>query len=413
MILKITLRPTKPFFFGSEGSFKELDKNNETDERRSSYLLCSQYFPQQTSVLGLLRHQLLLQSGLLPDSTKPLDPANRKKAAVLIGPRSFHADDETQDFGAIKGISPVYLQGSDGAICVPAPLDDQLRKDGKQMVFKWENRQPLLKGFMPKEGLVLKFQHPEVSKKNANLDTLFESTTRVGILKATKPSGNLVADDQSGYYRQTFLQFAKPKQFRKPNSTDGQPPFHVAAFVCFVELNAKISDPFTGAAFKWSDGAVSENTGGLFTLQNALVEFGGERSVFQMEVVKLHDTSLPQHRPSYHHTFLDAGLESHIGRLVCLSPAYVDLQALRTHSVQVISELVSFRFMQSIVADTNSYHKESKRNDNQNVVTESGQYYLLERGSVVYFEKEKETEITKLFQHSGFEQIGYNQIAIL
>jgi len=65
------------------------------------------------------------------------------------------------------------------------------------------------------------------------------------------------------------------------------------------------------------------------------------------------------------------------------------------------------------VADTNSYHKKSKRNVNPNAVTESGQYYLLERGSVVYFEKEKETEITKLFKHFGFKQIGYNQIAIL
>ena len=56
----ITLTPTGRFFFGGDMTFKVGRKDkNEFNEQFSSYIIKSAMFPQQTSLLGMLRFLIL------------------------------------------------------------------------------------------------------------------------------------------------------------------------------------------------------------------------------------------------------------------------------------------------------------------------------------------------------------------
>jgi hypothetical protein len=66
----LSLKPTGAFFFGGENTFESRGKVN--------YLVRSNPFPQQTGILGLLRHLLLDINGML-DS-----PGARQGSGSLI-----------------------------------------------------------------------------------------------------------------------------------------------------------------------------------------------------------------------------------------------------------------------------------------------------------------------------------------
>lgn len=87
---RFLLTPLDKVFFGVEKS----------PFTREEYYLQSRYFPQQTTLLGFLRHWLLLQSGQISQSRSTWD--------TLIGSESFNAT-TGQTFGAIQGISPLSI----------------------------------------------------------------------------------------------------------------------------------------------------------------------------------------------------------------------------------------------------------------------------------------------------------------
>ena len=119
MILKISLEPLSPYYFGGENKFNE---GGEVDgDRRSTYLLHSNPFPQQTGILGMLRNQLLLQNGLLANNNEKVQDC--KKAASLIGEKSFKLAGKN-DFGVLEQVGMVFMRDADGNAWYPAPLDD-------------------------------------------------------------------------------------------------------------------------------------------------------------------------------------------------------------------------------------------------------------------------------------------------
>ncbi len=440
MILKISLRPLDKFFFGGEGSFREDDKD---DSRRSTYLLHSRYFPQQTGVLGLVRNQLLLQSGLLESNASRMSKGNRHKAKMLIGPQNF-VKEKTDDFGVIQRISPVFLLGAEGAICTPAPLDDRTIPDPEDEAISHpiqfqldklnETFLPRLAHYREKEELFAQVQHP--SQGNTKLTSLFVEKERVGITKAAKPWGNEVAgkDDEGGYYYQTFLQFC-PKQEEikknleekkqvdpstsvpvkvkiKKNLEEKKPPFLAEGYVFFVEIKEEVQDADADISFSWTDGPTSP---GSFTLKEALVEFGGERSVFNMQVEKQAKDTFPEFSIRYVHAGLAKELKGKVKRLVCLSPAQVDTAALRKKSYLIVSKTISFRFLSTSVDHTEHYQHLIRSGNSSTIEApvESKLFHLLDRGSVVYYDKDKEGDILTLFDQKDFQKIGYNQYHIL
>ena len=102
----IKLQPLDRFFFGGDVTFGQ---NNE------DYFVRSLKYPQQTTLLGMLRYILLLQNDLLDEKGKVKD---YKKANNLIGTDSFDPNEQGQSFGVIQNLSPIFIYGPEGPLFV-------------------------------------------------------------------------------------------------------------------------------------------------------------------------------------------------------------------------------------------------------------------------------------------------------
>ena len=198
------LQPLDQYFFGDERSFGTPDNAN--------YFVRSRYWPQQTTLLGLLRFELLRRHGLLrqPGVSRQLDPA----AEPLIGPASFNPRETAQTFGRIRQISPLWLE-KDGQPYVIAPLDHALTQapvaataatylnlvgtgsapspfyEGPDQ--PWLAKTPLTEALIPlgEPGDPIPFEE------------VFHPVTQVGIIKQQGQE-----EDASGFYRQTRYRLA-------------------------------------------------------------------------------------------------------------------------------------------------------------------------------------------------------------
>lgn len=381
MIRKISLKPLDRFFFGGENSFAEA---GDEDNRRATYLLRSRNYPQQTSLLGLIRNQLLLQNDLLWDNTTKVN--DRRAAKALIGPHGFQIT-HTGNYGVVQSIGPVFLTDAAGTAWWPAPLDDVLMEKGDDPPYPMQLHSAggiaILKGYTPKSGLYATLQNQQdevLSVKKTFLDL-----EQVGITKAAKPWGNAVTedDDERGYYYQTFKQFAGKRE-------DQAGP---TQFSFYLQLNDNVD----------------------FKLDSAIVEMGGERSTFQMTVEDPGLNELPEvESVAYVHTQRDTGLKS----IVCQSPTLVtDMAALRKYSLLIVSDLLPFRFLKSSLEKTDGHAYQRLQRDGgdkpQRGLLESKRFELLDRGSVIHFDPANESKITPLLTHASLQGIGYNQYCTL
>lgn len=99
----IKLCPIDRFYFGNDVTF---GPNN------TNYFVRSVYFPQQTTLLGMLRYYLLVQNDALDEKGK-VKCTPPSLADDLIGNSGFDASPKP-NFGLIKEISPVFISGPDG-----------------------------------------------------------------------------------------------------------------------------------------------------------------------------------------------------------------------------------------------------------------------------------------------------------
>lgn len=380
----VKLIPEDKFFFGNEKTFNTV--------KGSNYLVKSNYFPQQTGVLGLIRHQLLIQNSLIP-----LNKENREEAGKLIGPYSFRVQDEEMDFGIIHQISPLFICGPDNIFLFPANkeyqwVDNEIERDGNEVkdgCFKlrnytknpykgtsftgvWDDHKPkandyipFLEGFNPKNDLpdllidsnnqIRNYDYEPGKKDDDLFDGIFVRQQQVGIRKDYQGK----TDDDS-YYLQTFLKMKEGYGF---------------AFT----LELKNSNDYI---FK-SDQVV----------------FGGEQSMFDMEVEELKtEIEWPQYKAT-----------PGIVKLVLLSDAYVHDDIFASCEFAV-SESLDFRFLQTSTKETGKWYAVSGDRSDNNKPAKSKKFNLLKKGSVLYGNPE---QITKKLRNINFEKIGYNNFKIV
>lgn len=176
--------PTGKFYFGGEIGHKSRGRGNGRTEELTSYIVRSQIFPQQTTLLGALRYALWQLSG------KSLDEAP-------IGDTSFHLNNPLadEDFGCIKGLSELYVCHQNQYYWLQ-PLYNHL---------PFENG--ILQGFDPKKSPPQYF----VSSTDCQpKDALFKKSEQVGVITyASKKRWQLEEDE--AFYRQSFYQFKSPE----------------------------------------------------------------------------------------------------------------------------------------------------------------------------------------------------------
>lgn len=162
---QITLRPLKPFLFGGDTTFGQIG-----DKENSSYLVKSMYFPQSTTILGMLKKEIMTQSGVLTRKIRGewVDARDKQKAIELVGVEKFSFDTSgIQDYGAIKSISAIRLQ-----------------KDSKP-IFKMPNHSGIsckdgyLHGYNPKNSNIFNSYYMPIDNTYISEDEIFDKVSTV------------------------------------------------------------------------------------------------------------------------------------------------------------------------------------------------------------------------------------------
>lgn len=106
----VKLKPIGFWFFGSERNM-----GFGRDNVRVPYFVHSKLYPSQTTLLGGMRFLLQKQLvGLNDDFSINTE---------LIGKESFNIEDDSQSFGIIKKIGPVYVMDDNKNMYIPCPLN--------------------------------------------------------------------------------------------------------------------------------------------------------------------------------------------------------------------------------------------------------------------------------------------------
>jgi CRISPR-associated protein Cmr3 len=354
----VKLTPHDKFFFGGENTFGEGDKRN--------YFVKSNYFPQQTTLLGLVRYQLMVQNSKgVFENNKII---NTKEAEKIISNKSFEITDKSYSFGKILEISPDFISDANGKYLFPANKEYQwvdkedgieinnyqLRqysiREGSSCLFKTKEYIPYLEKYNPKIEL------PDLLINSDavlyNYEKIFIEQKQIGIRKNYEGK-----TDDDAFYVQTFYKLEKGYSF---------------AFILTLEDDINFST-------------------------NELVTIGGEQSKFRMDVEdfsKNYEDLLPKYEKS-----------KNSDKIVLVSDAYVSNDIFDDCDFAV-TDTIDFRSMKSSV-DTNNYAKL----DLTDGVSKSGKYNFFKKGSVFYGKVDNIQQ--KLNDKNHLKIIGYNHYNIV
>lgn len=344
-LLKLT--PKGKFFFGGDRTFAS---------ERQSYFAHSEYFPQQTALLGMLRYSILKKEGALNQD-------NTVKTA-FIG-NDFNL--EKNNFQKIKCLSPVFIL-EDNVSWLPVGKDWQVYKknDRNNLVTKlnFDNEANLpLENFEAKQKfdvLLAPFCNGKFNLEKARcLSDFFKTHEQVGNEKARD---GITKDD--AFYKHDLLSFIRCEHTFKQKYSFG----------LWVETDS-------------------------YSMEGINAAMLGRESDFKVEVLKdienVFDTI--------------SNLSNQVEnpeKIVLLSNAYIeDVEQLRNESEFVLSgSPIPFRFITSDKA--NNYYKMSKDNSRR-----SKQFYMLEKGTVIY--PKNINKVRKILDHTAFQTIGYNYYQLL
>jgi len=347
-IKKITLRPLDKFFFGGENFFDADDG--------VFYFQKSRDFPQQTTLLGLMRHQILLQNGLM-DSKGKIDPT--KNADTWIGKQSF--DVNVSNFGKIKRLSPTFitkngveLQPNWGAKQKNKSVDDFNFGNTFKASFHGEVEQDitLISNYTEKQGIEYGFKNSEGKTFNYGEVYCDKEAPQIGIDKQSRtkkgPNGETMSDDDAkGFYKFKYCRLNKD-----------------FAFAFYIEIDEGVK------------------------LNDTIITMGKERCAFGMKVEDGNPPFTMPQRPS-----LQAG-----SKIVLLSDTYVNSE-IYDHCDLIISDTISFKNMKTNTSTANYADKPSW----------SDRLNLLKRGTVLQLSKSANPKkVQTLLDQAHFQKIGYN-----
>lgn len=361
----ITLKPLGKYFFGGDMTFQVgHDEKSEFNEAFSSYIIESNKFPQQTSLLGMMRYLLLTQSPqIFSRERNKISCQSPDDVIKLIGPESFrvlNGHDQSNNFGQINSLEPCFLR-NDKENLLPLPKDYHFdisfgRNESTSVFYNARALSlPRVDGYNPKSSydlLYIGLQSGTIYKE----DDIFQKDIRIGINKNYNGRS-----DTKGFYKQI--------SYRLKND------FHFA-FVIDCDFDLK-------------------------DCRNEIVSLGADGSRFSLTATMI-DTG------KINLTYPDNSLKKVSGgcRVILLSDTMLDTTDLA--SVQFsITETIPFRFLCTNVETSNySILGDAKR------VKE--RYYLYEKGSVFYFTDKTDAEKfgQLVSDKKEFYQIGYNYYII-
>jgi len=219
----ITLTPLEPFLFGGDNTFGKLGSETE-----GTYLVKSRQFPQQSAILGMLKKEIMTQSGVLTRKVRGewVDKQNKQEASNLVGTDKFDIfATSAQNFGAIKSLEPIFL------------IQDEKRYIKKVDSDSYEFKDGVLKDYDPKKDIYDNFVEINSSQKLSSGD-IFKDIEQIGNKK-------------------------------EPNENDPK-----KENALFKKTSYMLKDNFKFAFYLECD----------YKLENSIVTLGADRSSFKLEV---------------------------------------------------------------------------------------------------------------------------------
>ena len=346
----ITLTPVGKFFFGGDMNFTV----NGKDTDFTSYIICSNKFPQQTSLLGMLRFLVLRNDKDVFDSSS--QTINCRDGAIdLIGAKSFEKSGIVGNYGVIKNISPCFVQAK--------------KEDGKWIPLSLTPKNANLKvDFSNHTKAVL--NGVEVDIPQMDYDPKKEcglSYSYIGCDKPIKEGDIFIEDISNGINRDIHT-----------GKTDDN--------ALFKQVSYRLKEGFRFAFYAEVD------LDKIIEYSGQVVSVGADNSQFvlgisECEKQKEDDTK---------------------GNVVTLlSPAYLTEEEIKSVRF-AITDAIAFRCMKTETKNVESYNKRSK------IYGYSEKLYLYATGSAFYFKSESDalTFAEKLKAHADFYQIGYNHYQV-
>lgn len=353
---QITLTPVDKFFFGGDMTFQVgEDEKDEFNTQFKSYIIKSSMFPQQTSLLGMLRFLILRNGG--NDVFANGHITNKDNAKKLIGERSFSVNDThcENQFGVIERVSHVRVRRTKDNITTDleiAPLFKELTFDNASNgTYNLQDFSiPCISKdeYNAKNGLTTMLTDGE---NTYELEDVFKEDRRMGIDRNIKTGKT----DEGALFKQISYRF---------NNEEAN-----YSFVFDVDVDATVA---------------------LENYDRQIVSVGADNSQFVLGISK-------EIRSCEH-------IKPLANALYLLSPTYLSREEARKAKFAV-TYLMPFRFLSFAMKDVDSYHVLKNR------TARSDRYELYAPGSVFYFndESQKLAFIKSIEDKKEFRQIGYNE----
>lgn len=366
---QITLTPVDKFFFGGDMTFQV--GNNENDEfnkKYSSYIIKSSMYPQQTSLLGMLRFLILRNGGNAVFKDGRI--VDNELAKELIGKRSFSVNDnhEENQFGMIGSLTHVWIRKTEkgkeeNLEFEPFFRELSFNKSGLYNLQGINIPEIPKEEYDPKDGIKTRLTG------DIELKDVFKEDRRIGIDRDIK-TGKTGEKGDHALFKQISYRFA----IKVENKGDNKEKDNVR--YCFV-FNAVVDDCIP-----------------LENYSGQLVTVGGDNSQFVIGIskdVRQQDVAKQINNAVY-----------------LLSPTYLSPEEAREAKF-AITQVMPFRFLKTEVDKDVSYNIINKGKNKS--LNRSKKFELYAPGSVFYFKdkEQKQKFIEYIESKKEFRQIGYNE----
>lgn len=314
------------------------------DGKNQNYLVRSCILPQVSAVLGVLRYEILRRNNLLETGAEN-DAEKKEKWPEYIG-KPFNIEAPAASYGQIREISPIFMERkSDGVLFTPCPADL-----GYEITFGNDEKVSYFGEEIPQ---------PLITKQGTN----------------------------------TFCDFKHYDNWKKWIGTDGKTIDADKIFINDERVGINKLDGssdrdkayFEQTQIRLRDGyhfCFSVTTSKEFDKEPVFVQMGGNRSTFKMELESADVDLVGKFREVLHRD----------GRLLLLGDAWIKSEERENYDF-IWGERIVNRYISNI----------HKWNGNR---SETMLYHLLGRGSVIYANDERLTELKK--KDDNLSKVGLN-----
>jgi len=371
-IIELKLTPVTPFFFGKEN---QSDLGNKND-----YFQLSQEFPQQTTLLGLLRHKILRDNGINLDAYEFSDTYNQ--ANLLIGDEGFVANNnKLKNYGKINSISPCFI------------IDEKNN-------YLWVRDHELIKNKTANEELCISNNNTHLvwhnSDENADVNylnkhhfsSLLNDTFKNDVIHTANYVGSYKGGNKINYKEDSFFIM----QYR-----------HLCKYDKVAEINEVTYNKAKPMSFGFL-ACIEEDC--HISCQPDFMSMGKEQSFFKVETQNIKENLIFEPEKLYEFDYylkIQTLTNSKIIKCTLLSDARIsnnDLEKLSKISIMQITNQQRLRY---IKRKTGKFFMGARPHK------ETCAFNLIAKGSVFFIENKHKDDFKVILTNAkDFLQIGYN-----